>query len=402
MKRGIILIILLMFLPVASACYNPMDNLAVEVYLNKPGIHYNLTPLRSAENVLIKNNTIIYRSHYDGRVAVILREFKGLYIRIQIPAKSFNSSYAYAKLNLSLIFSNESLKNVEKLGWKTEGKYSFRKRNLLVQISPRKGNECRSDSECATGGCSGEICTTRENAKNIVSPCVYREWYKCLQMTSCGCVNGVCTWKPNENFEKCLRAHGVDPGRIIKIATGEIFIADYNREKPSAEDLKELKDLFDALGISCAFENLTFKTQRTDSPTGIVDEYSFDFKGALKTELKWLKEEGIIEISEKDIEAIVNSTERGEAGYNSHIGWYETKEGKMAWIPYYESKNPLLLKCTVAPGNVSLPEGEIMLSTTTPSPSTLPPSTSSTEGTCGASSIAALALLPLIMRKRKK
>lgn len=400
MKRGIILIIFLMLLPLASACYSPMDNLAVEVYLNKPGISYNLTPLKSAENVLIENNTIIYRSHYDERVAIILREAKGLHLRIQIPAKSFNSSYTYTRFNLSFIFPNESLKNAEKLGWKIEGNYVFRKQNLLVQISSLKGNECRSDNECATGGCSGEICTTRENAKNIVSICVYKDWYKCLQMTSCGCVNGVCTWKPNEDFEKCLKSHGVDPSKIIKVANGEVLIAAYNREKLGEEDLKELKELFNVLGISCAFENLTFKTEKIDMPKGIVDEYSFNFKEALREELKWLKENEIINITDDDIEAITSVAERGKAGYNSQIGWYETKEGKMAWIPYYKSKKPLLLKCAVAPHNVSLPKGKIALPTSTSTPT---PSSSSTpsprEGICGTSFIAALTLLPLIIKR---
>jgi len=59
MKRAIVLALLLLVAPLVSACYNPMDSLAVEVYLNKPGISYNLAPLKNAENIIIDNGSLV-------------------------------------------------------------------------------------------------------------------------------------------------------------------------------------------------------------------------------------------------------------------------------------------------------------------------------------------------------
>ena len=395
MKRAIVLALLLLVAPLVSACYNPMDSLAVEVRLNKPGIYYDLIPLKDAKNVIIENGSIIYRSHYDERVAVILKEVNSsLRVRIQIPAKSFESNYAYTSFETPLLISNQSLEQIKALGWDVED-YTFRKRSLFVQISSRKGDECKSDLECATGGCSGEVCTTRDKAGEIVTPCIYAEWYDCLRLTQCGCYNGVCTWKPNSDFEKCLKEHGIDPSKVIKLPTAEVYIADYGKKKPSEDDLNELKALFEELGIACAFGDMEFKTETTNAPVGVIDPYSFDFKEALRVELEWLKEKGIISISNEDIEAIVEVAEKGKSGYNSHIGWYE-KEGKYSWIAYDESDNPLLLKCVGQPFEFKLPEGEIELpQTTTPSDTT-----SQQTGTiCGPGLILGLVLVARVFRK---
>ncbi|AIF70053.1 hypothetical protein PAP_08325 [Palaeococcus pacificus DY20341] len=401
-KTALVLILLLMVLPFMSACFSPSDMLAVEVYLNKPGISYNLSMLKGAQNIIVENGTFIYRSHYDERVAVILREDEALHIRIEIPAKSFNSSYAFAEFETSMLIPNDTLRKLNELGWTIEGNYTFKKENLLVQITPQRGSECQSDSDCAAGGCSGEICTTRENAKEIVSICVYREWYDCLRMTNCGCVNGVCTWKPNQDFEKCLREHGVDPEKVIKMPSAAIWVAVYNKEKPSENDLKELETLFSELGISCALKNATFKTQYTNFPVGVVDEYTFNFKEALRVELEWLKENGVVNISEEDINAIVGVAERAKAGYNSHIGWYETKSGKYAWIPYDESKNPKLLKCIGEPMKYELPQGSVVLKDTPTTSSTSTTPTAVPDGVCGPSLILALTLTPALIKRRKR
>jgi len=378
MKRAIVLALLLLVAPLVSACYNPMDSLAVEVHLNKPGIYYDLTPLKDAKNVIIENGSIIYRSHYDGRVAVILKEVNSsLRVRIQIPVKSFESNYAYTSFETPLLISNQSLEQIKALGWDVED-YTFRKRSLFVQISSRKGDECKSDVECATGGCSGEVCTTREVAKEIVTPCVYREWYSCLRLTSCGCYNGLCTWKPNPDFEKCLKEHGIDPSKVIKLPLAEVYIADYGKEKPSEDDLNELKALFEEIGIACAFDDMEFKAETTNAPVGVIDPYSFDFKEALRVELEWLKEKGIISISNEDIEAM-----------------YE-KEGKYLWIAYDESDNPLLLKCVGQPFELKLPSGQVELPQTTAPSDT----TSQQTGTiCGPGLILGLVLVARLFRK---
>ncbi|MDD5342182.1 MAG: eight-cysteine-cluster domain-containing protein [Patescibacteria group bacterium] len=67
---------------------------------------------------------------------------------------------------------------------------------------------CAEDSECAIGGCSNEICGLKGMVETITSPCLYREYYQCYALTSCGCVSGQCQWKDNEDFLQCFREKG--------------------------------------------------------------------------------------------------------------------------------------------------------------------------------------------------
>ncbi len=64
--------------------------------------------------------------------------------------------------------------------------------------------ECQADTDCATGGCSGEICGVAGLIEDVASPCLVRDYYQCYQYTSCGCVRGQCKWKENPNFNKCF------------------------------------------------------------------------------------------------------------------------------------------------------------------------------------------------------
>ena len=64
--------------------------------------------------------------------------------------------------------------------------------------------ECNLDSDCGEGGCSGQICTTAEEAPNIITTCEYREEYSCYRLTSCGCVNNKCQWIENNEFNECI------------------------------------------------------------------------------------------------------------------------------------------------------------------------------------------------------
>lgn len=69
---------------------------------------------------------------------------------------------------------------------------------------PPQAAQCSTDSECATGGCSGQVCTTANEASDIITTCEYREEYGCLKLTSCGCVEGRCAWRENSEYSKCL------------------------------------------------------------------------------------------------------------------------------------------------------------------------------------------------------
>jgi eight-cysteine-cluster-containing protein len=64
--------------------------------------------------------------------------------------------------------------------------------------------ECTLDSDCATGGCSGEICGLRGQVEDMVTACIYLDSYECLGLTECGCVDGECAWKENEEYLACM------------------------------------------------------------------------------------------------------------------------------------------------------------------------------------------------------
>src|SRR3989338_10263002 len=73
-----------------------------------------------------------------------------------------------------------------------------------VDIIDIKDTECAYDSDCATGGCSGQICGEKEKVKEIVTTCEYKQEYDCLRLTSCGCIDNKCQWEDNNDYKKCI------------------------------------------------------------------------------------------------------------------------------------------------------------------------------------------------------
>ena len=93
------------------------------------------------------------------------------------------------------------------------------------------------------------------------------------------------------------------------------------------------------------FQKITDALHEMEREEMKVPEPVFNFtdeeaKEALKTELEWLSNTGIVKgLSDEDIQEIKNTTKIGYAGYNSRI-FYE--DGK--WIPYSESENPQMVR----------------------------------------------------------
>lgn len=69
-------------------------------------------------------------------------------------------------------------------------------------------DECESDSDCMTTGCSNELCSVEED----VSTCEWRDEYVCYSrpFAHCGCQDGACDWERNSRLERCLERHGGD------------------------------------------------------------------------------------------------------------------------------------------------------------------------------------------------
>jgi eight-cysteine-cluster-containing protein len=64
--------------------------------------------------------------------------------------------------------------------------------------------ECEIDSDCATGGCSGQVCLPKDKAQDLITTCEYKPEYDCLKLTSCSCIEGRCQFEQNQQYEDCL------------------------------------------------------------------------------------------------------------------------------------------------------------------------------------------------------
>ncbi|ASJ05468.1 CGP-CTERM-anchored Cys-rich protein [Thermococcus barossii] len=401
MKRvlGFVILLMLTVTPLVRACITPADSYAVEVVLNKPGISYDLSRFNAAHNVLSKNGAFIFRSHYDGRLYVIVwNESDGLHVRVGIPIEWRTYSISRAAFNASLLVTKDAIERLKADGWKTLDNATFARNGITIALVP-VGGECTFDADCATGGCSGEVCAPKKEAMEIVTPCVYREWYDCLSLTNCGCVNGICTWKPNDAFESCLREHGVEPSRVIRAGTIRVEVVAVNKDREEVEGA--VKDFLGAFGISCDTV-LTFVEDTGREPVPRVDPGTVNASTAVRTELEWLKEGDIVRIDENDIARIAVLARWGFAGHNSKIGWYETKDGTQAWIPYHRSRNPELVRCfSRVSATYDIPNGTAYFGPT----ATAPPSASETArgesgGVCGPGAVVLLTLLVALTRRR--
>ena len=60
--------------------------------------------------------------------------------------------------------------------------------------------------ECATGGCSGQLCLSIEKVNEIFTTCEYKEEYSCLHYTKCEKQNnGKCGWTKTTKHTECLQ-----------------------------------------------------------------------------------------------------------------------------------------------------------------------------------------------------
>ena len=294
---------LVMLTTFAIACSNPADSFAFEVLLNKPGITYNLAPFKDAENVNIKNGAAVYRSHYNSEVAVIIQEVmspvKGLSVRLQVPTKTVKISSNQTLLEM---FVNRNLTPdvdlIESMGYEVLKRPS----GEVSIIEARKGSPKNGSVEISIFSKKSE--------------------------------DGLRSW-----FSATIRN---------KALTGEL--------------LKELKIIATSSGITeDEWNNARIETKTVDDiDLRVLHDYleSFDFKSAVKVELEWLKENGIISgLTDSDIQQISQLAKAGLAGHNSRLVW------ENGWKPYYETSNPLLVKGINCEGfsAENLPEGELTI-----------------------------------------
>ncbi|MCD6127431.1 MAG: hypothetical protein J7J21_03540 [Methanomicrobia archaeon] len=314
---GIILVSILYF-NMVSACFNPTDSFATEVLLNKDSISYDLSGIKEAENVkviekeegsseeahkeeiapkptktengkepssedYIETNAIIYRSHYNKDVAVILteEEWRGqkyLDVKIQMPTKLVHSSHYELRINLDTLppITQEIDKEyLESLGYIVEGGFQ----DDCLRSHLIKGNICIAVLSINDIEEEEEDDEDHEKRKSFSEISIRIENQNTL------------TPELKEEFKNVLRACGFSPDLLDQ--------AEIKTE--TREDV----DLVSAIDI---------------------DLDSFDWGMALKTELEWLQNNNVISgLTDEDLDGIAKVADKGTAGWNSKIRYFKGK-----------------------------------------------------------------------------
>ena len=347
-RTGLAILGILILSNTASACVNPTESFATEVLLNKPGVSYNLSEMIGSDDVIVKmkevpvksehehtgvptpqaimipeNNStaitetvspklpaetrteldrIIYRSHYNPDVAVILSEdciytegewddTRHLSAKIQIPTKDVHRSMPYIRIGLTedVYTAALDIEACADLGWgaevsgsgswttedgerRTMRSYSLRKGDIQIEVMPAE----RTSQE------KTDVHVTVNNATS-------------------------------------LSEGAKDEITDVLVAIGFFESTDIIDDTAIASNIREWDDLESAIGVA-------------------ADD--FDFGAAMKTELGYLRGVGVIVgLTDRDVDEIASASVRGTAGFNSRIVY---EDG--GWIPYRETGNPILMR----------------------------------------------------------
>lgn len=313
MKRVVFSSIILSFVLILSSlsCFDPLDHFAAEVVLSKPDISYNLMPIEKANNVIIEDGVIVYRSHFDKQVAVMLEEIKadlsdgnilkGLSVRIQIPAKNIIAS----NITSGLLTESTSIKQIDK-PFIESLRYSITIENTEFQtnVYMKKDNVILNMSQFLKVG----------EKKLAIS----------LVVMDAESLND----KIKSELGQIIQSLGFDERILTEL---ESSLTKYTTE-----------NLVEAINIK---------------------KEEFDFESAMKTELDWLRSNSlIVGIADEDTQRIAEISEAGIAGWNSRIIYAKGK-----WQPFFDSGFGMLRDGGANCGGFEpkkIPDGELELEKT--------------------------------------
>ncbi|NQE04747.1 hypothetical protein C5S32_02645 [ANME-1 cluster archaeon GoMg1] len=331
--RSVLIFALLAIAVVATAgtshaCVIPEDPYSVEVLLNKPGLSYDLSTLKSAKNVVdanpeligVSGEVVVYKSHYHEDLAAIVYE----------------SSIETAEETISVRLT-------PKVHEVTEYRYKTKAQISKTEFEPH------------------------QNFFHLTTPEELQIPGWTIKQSGVSCVADECfysysaEYKENDNWAEISF---FPPERT----RGGIEI-DIETNKELNEELKnEILNVISSMLYlgKPDFQKITDALHGMEKEEMKVPEPVFNFtdeeaKEALKTELEWLSNTGIVEgLSAEDIQEIKNTTKVGYAGYNSRI-FYE--DGK--WIPYSESENPQMVRvkalCSFSLKGIQMPTEDVVM-----------------------------------------
>lgn len=272
----------------ATACANPADSFASEVLLNKAGAIYDLTDIKNSKNITLQNDTVIYRSHYNPEVAVVLsvnEPFnKQLSIKLQVPVKQVQMKLPVVNIKAvgTVDVASLNVNAAKELGWnvKVSGKaflgnvtrdsYSLEKGDIHISLMPE-----------------GRTSLERTDAEAVINNVT------------------VLTEDARKDIENVL----------IKIGFARI---DALQNTAVESKIQEWDDLV---------------------PSVNVDADTFNFSGAMRAELTWLRDNKVLSrLTNEDIDGIAKEAGKGTAGYNSRIVYFKGK-----WLSYRNTGQPLII-----------------------------------------------------------
>lgn len=276
-----------------------------EVHLNRPRLCYNLSRIEGLVNLTMEESAIKYESHYDPRVMVILSRPYGfkekcLSVGLEIPSRPL--FYPYVEVRIGLTTRPEGVDEsvLDSMGY--NGSYISRiyDGTNYVRSEWTKGNKTQIDvSDYSTWT---DDWTIPEK--------VYVYFY----------------WEEN--------------GEVYYSYPG-LFRALVRNETTLSEDLVgEFRSILEAHGFDSGLweeANVTVMTEAPKEgpihiPTVSILPKEFDWKEAMRVELEWLKNNGIIlNLSEWDIQSISSLCDLGTSSPNHRIIFHNGK-----WKQYYE------------------------------------------------------------------
>ncbi|MEA2076372.1 MAG: hypothetical protein U9O85_11745 [Euryarchaeota archaeon] len=271
--------------PGSSFYLNPYNPISVEVLLNKPGVNYSLDILETAKNVeRIGQSSFLYRSHDFPDLAVIVYKTSG----IGVPG---------------------------------EGEH------LSVRLQP-KARKVTEIIACETHFEIPKRYEPHQNGENLSS----------LEELS------IPGWNISDYERKGFEAK-YNGGEVTVMSKGDSaepfsVLSIRTKEKDDSETEENILNLLSHIfyldesevhKVRAELVNMSEEESTRFEPIfKFTDE---EAKTALKTELEWLSEEGIVDgLSDEDVNAIAGSVKLGYAGVNGRLIWKDSK-----WISYRDS-----------------------------------------------------------------
>jgi hypothetical protein len=368
MKKLFILSILTVFVFASQALslINLMDPYATEALLNRDDITYNLEFMKAADNISARDGIFLYRSHYDDQLGVTLEDIdhgnilKGLDIRIQMPLeeKVMYTVRSKAKLEGASI-DDPGVDFLKSLG------YDVHVVNMGVADEddppvdrPRPEPVLPRDEEPKPVDGIADNSAPIEIVDPVDTPVVDTGpmWTQSILLSRDEVRITILDYESED---------GVAAEIILNVGNSQAIGAQVKK------DISRMADFYSFAegAIDQLEENISVMEYiHLVEPVNINAE-EFDFHKAMKTELEWLRDNGVVAgLTDQDIADISAIAKAGMAGWNARI---VHSDGR--WFPYYETADPILIETLKEGGepptiDMDMPDGVAEFSTASVSP----------------------------------